>query len=112
MERRKKQDSSSSYWLFLLAALVLLAAAALLLPVQREYKMKRQELDGLRRELDSKRANSAVLSKEVSDLQTSPEAVERVAREKYNLCRDGETVLESPELPDRRQRPEQRRTPR
>ena len=109
MERRKKQENANSYWLFLLAALVLLAAAALLLPVRREYHKKRQELDALKGELDEKRARSAKLNREVGELQTSPEAVERVAREKYNLVRDGETVLKFPEPPDPRQRPEQRR---
>ncbi len=109
MERRKKQENANSYWLFLLAALVLLAAAALLLPVRREYQKEQQKLDALRRELDEKRVLSAQLNREVSELQTSPEAVERVAREKYNLVREGETVLKFPEPPDPRQRPEQRR---
>ncbi|MGN0849596.1 MAG: septum formation initiator family protein, partial [Victivallaceae bacterium] len=42
---------------------------------------------------ESKQAISNELANEVHQLQTSPEAVEKVAREKFNLCKEGETVL-------------------
>ena len=73
--------------------------------LRRAWEERRQGL----RELDEKRVRRAELSREVGELQTSPTAVERVAREKYNLVRDGETVLTFPEPPDPRQRPEERR---
>ena len=67
---------------------------ALCPPVYLEQQKKVNELSGLQEELNSKRAVSAELSKEVNALQQSPDAVEKVAREKFKLCREGETVLE------------------
>ena len=92
--RRKKSGTPSNYLLYLLIILALAAAAVLLLPVYREQQKKVNELSELQEELNNKRAISAELSKEVNALQQSPDAVEKVAREKYKLCRDGETVLE------------------
>ncbi|MBO5762614.1 MAG: septum formation initiator family protein [Lentisphaeria bacterium] len=92
--RRKKNGSPSNYLLYLLIALALAAAAVLLWPVYLEQQKKVNELSGLQEELNSKRAVSAELSKEVNALQQSPDAVEKVAREKFKLCREGETVLE------------------
>ena len=36
---------------------------------------------------------SVVLNREVHDLEHKPAAAEKVAREKYNLCREGEIIL-------------------
>ncbi len=93
----KKKTGASSYLLYLIIALALLAGTALLLPVYREYQKKRTELADLKHRLADKQAVSAELNREVGALQTSPDAVEKVAREKFGLCREGETVYKYPQ---------------
>ncbi len=95
-EARKKTNGSKSYLLYLIIMLALLAGAALLLPVYRNYQKKQAELHALEKTLSEKQAESAELNREVGELQTSPEAVEKVAREKFGLARDGETIYRYP----------------
>ena len=54
---------------------------------------KRQQVDELRAELESLRADNAQLASEVLALRSSPRAVERLAREELGLARPDETVF-------------------
>ncbi|MGE5125752.1 MAG: FtsB family cell division protein, partial [Betaproteobacteria bacterium] len=54
---------------------------------------KRQEVEELRVELETLRAENARLASEVVALRTSPRAVERLAREQLGLARPDETVF-------------------
>jgi cell division protein FtsB len=54
---------------------------------------KRQEVDELRVELETLRAENARLASEVVALRSSPRAVERLAREQLGLARPDETVF-------------------
>jgi cell division protein FtsB len=54
---------------------------------------KRQQVDELRGELESLRAENARLASEVLALRSSPRAVERLAREQLGLARPDETVF-------------------
>lgn len=94
----RRKNSSPPYLLYLVVALALLAGAALLLPVYRDYHKKRTELTELKRQLGEKQTENAELTRQAGALQNSPEAIEKVAREKFKLCREGETVFEYPEL--------------
>lgn len=96
-EAKKKTNSSKSYLLYLIIMLALLAGAALLLPVYRNYQKKQAELSALEKTLAEKQAESAELNRQVGALQTSPEAVEKVAREKFGLAREGETIYRYPQ---------------
>ena len=57
--------------IYVLLVLVLIVSGILVLSAYRKYKQTKQE---------------------VHDLQHNASAVEKVAREKYHLCRDGEVI--------------------
>ena len=52
-----------------------------------------QDLSKLNHELQEKIDESVSLNREVHDLEHSPAAAEKVAREKYNLCKENELIL-------------------
>lgn len=89
----KKKSTVSTYLLFFVLILVLAAAAVLLLPVYRDYQKKQQELAEVNAQLNDRKEERTELSSEVSGLARSPEAVEKVAREKFGLVKEGETVF-------------------
>lgn len=93
MSEIKKKTTVSTYLLFFVLILVIAAAAVLLLPVYRDYQKKQQELAAVKEELNDRKEERTELSTEVTALGRSPEAVEKVAREKFGLVREGETVF-------------------
>jgi cell division protein FtsB len=56
-------------------------------------RQKRMRVEGLRQEIGALRTENAHLAGEVSALRTSPEAIEKVAREQLGLARPDETVF-------------------
>ncbi len=81
-------------WLFYLVLILLVAAAAVLLwPEYRRYQIRQGELAELNAAKMEKTAARNRLYKEVQDLENSPAAIEKVAREKFGLCRPGETIM-------------------
>ena len=91
----KKENNSFGFYLTcLFFCLILLGAAVLLLPVWRDYRSKEAELIKLRAELAKLKAERNEKWQEVQALQYSPDAVEKVARERFNLVRPGDKVLE------------------
>ena len=96
MADNKKKSSVSTYLLIFVLVLVFAAAAVLLLPVYRSYQKKQSELGTLNEKLNDRRDESARLSTEVADLTRSPDAVEKVAREKFGLIKEGERVIRYP----------------
>lgn len=92
-ENRGKKPGSTYVLLFVLL-LVFAAALVFLLPVYRSYRKKQTELSALNAQLKDKRDESAKLNTEVNELSRSPDAVEKVAREKFGLVKDGEKVIQ------------------
>ena len=78
--------------IYLLVALVLVVAGFLVLPAYRKYQRTKQEVVDLQAELDRENDEYLRRQKEVHDLQHNAFAIEKVAREQYHLCRDGETI--------------------
>ena len=78
--------------IYILLALVLVVSGILVLPAYRKYKQTKQEVFSLQADLDRVRAEHLTLQQEIHDLQHKASAVEKVAREKYHLCRDGEVI--------------------
>ena len=90
---KKKNNVHLSYMMFFLLILIAVAALFFLLPVFRNYQQRQQELAEVNTKLDQRKTERAELHREVAGLQNSPEEVEKVAREKFGLVKEGETVL-------------------
>jgi len=54
---------------------------------------KRQQVDGLRLEIEALHSENVQLLGEIADLRQSPRAIERVAREELGLALPDETVF-------------------
>ena len=88
---------SFGFYLFcLLIFMILLGAAFLLFPVWKDFKNQEKQLAELRAELNALKNDRNEIMKKIADLENSPAAVEKVAREKFKLVRPGDTVLEYP----------------
>lgn len=78
--------------IYLLLALVLVVSGFLVLPAYRKYMRTKQEVVSLQADLERAKEEYLTLQQEVHDLQHNASAIERVAREQYHLCRDGEVI--------------------
>ena len=72
---------------------LLLGSIAVIYPARAQYSRQLEFYAKVRAEADRKRAERDALQKEVAELQSSPEAIEKVAREKFRLCKEGEVVM-------------------
>jgi len=79
-----------------IASLFLLLAGAVcfywILPAWRDYRQTQRDVLELRKQLARQQAEIRRLNREIAALKNDPYAVERVAREKFGWCRDGEKV--------------------
>ena len=98
IDRNSKNAATPwGFYLFcLLLFLILIGAAVLLLPVWKEFKNQEHELAKLREEITSLKNERNEMLKKIADLEKSPDAVEKVAREKFKLVRPGDTVYVYP----------------
>ena len=78
--------------IYILLVLVLIVSGILVLPAYRKYKQTKQEVVTLQDDLDRVKREYLTLQQEVHDLQHNASAIEKVAREQYRLCRDGEVI--------------------
>ena len=78
--------------IYVLLVLVLIVSGILVLPAYQKFKHTKQDVANLRADLDRVKGEYLTLQQEVHDLQHNASAVEKVAREKYHLCRDGEVI--------------------
>ena len=78
--------------IYLLLGLVLIISGILVLPAYRKYRQTEQEVETLQADLDRVKSEYLTLQQEVHDLQHNASAVEKVAREQYHLCREGEVI--------------------
>ncbi|MBR7105284.1 MAG: septum formation initiator family protein [Lentisphaeria bacterium] len=91
---RNENNSFGFYLACFLILLILLGAAVLLFPVWQDYRSKDAELLRLRAEVEKLKAERNEKLEKTADLERSPDAVEKVAREKFKLVRPGDRVLE------------------
>ncbi len=83
-----------------LAAACLAAAAVLWLgPVIRENRATREAIGRLQESIDRQTHEIEQLQRELRLLRTDYRAIERVAREKFGLCRPGEQIFHFEEPP-------------
>ena len=79
-------------FIYLLLVLVLIISGILVLPAYRKYKRTKEEVVSLQTDLDRVKGEYLTLQQEVHDLQHNASAIEKVAREQYHLCREGEVI--------------------
>jgi cell division protein FtsB len=92
MESSKKRKIIS-FFIYLIIAIILIFSLILIWPVERKRKKMQSQVDALNEELARKTSDTIKLKTEVDGLENDPEAVEKVAREKFNLCKPGEVIL-------------------
>lgn len=76
-----------------LFVLLLVAGAFLIYPVRVKYRRQQNAYAQQKALAELKRAERDALAREVADLESSPAAIEKVARVNYRLCKEGELVL-------------------
>ncbi len=86
-------------WLLLLGCAILFAVGlAILVPKHDKMKKMQDAISSLDGKLALEKAELQRMKEEYRDLHSDPDTVEKIAREKYNLCRNGEIVYRySPE---------------
>lgn len=89
----EKKKSIALYLFYLLVILLVASSAVLILPVHRKYRKRQDTLAQLKEQAAVKTAACIKLNQTVRDLRSSPDAIEKVAREKFGLCGAGETVM-------------------
>ncbi len=89
----EKKKSIALYLFYLIVALLVASSAVLILPVYREYRKRQDVLFRLKEQMAMKTATCIKLNQGVNDLKSSSAAIEKIAREKFSLCREGETIM-------------------
>ena len=89
----KKIPKMLSAALCILFALVVIFAALLLLQVYNKYVDMQKKLSALETRKEKIREEHQTLLQEVHDLTHNAFAIEKVAREKYHLCRENELII-------------------
>jgi len=86
---------------YIFIAAVAIISLALLLPAFHKLRKMKIRVAELETELSDRIDECHRLNKLVYDLKNNPNAVEKVAREKFSLCRPGEVIYtyETPEKP-------------
>lgn len=102
----EKKSLSTIIWVILAMAAIGFAVH-LLYPVKKELKEKQSELQKQKAELHELKKQQIRQAKENQALKTSPAAVEKVAREEFNLVRQGESIVYYPK--DSRKKWDERR---
>mgnify|MGYP000862284114 CR=1 FL=1 len=73
--------------------LLLIFGVFLIYPARIQYERQREFYALLKAEADQKRAERDALAREVAALESSPAAIEKVARVNFRLCKEGEIVM-------------------
>ena len=82
-----------SVFLYILLFLIFVFALTLFSPAMKRTHEVEQKLDEQKVVLEKKKAVRTALLREVHDLERNPEAIEKVARERFNMCKEGEIII-------------------
>ena len=88
-----KVQKMLSIFLYILLGFIFAFSVILVLPVYKRYTDMERNVAELNAELRNAQNECLTLTREVHDLEHSAAAAEKVAREKYNFCREGEQIL-------------------
>ena len=81
------------YFLYAVFIVIIIASAAMIWPVYRKHQKIKDYVGELNDELKRKTAEAVELNKLVHELENDPDAIEKVARERFGMCKPGEAVL-------------------
>lgn len=96
MAKNNSNQSISGIWTMLGIVgfiVLLLACASMIFPARREYNRQLKYYSQVQAAADRKRAERDALQKEVAALESSPAAIEKVARESFRYCKEGEIII-------------------
>lgn len=82
-----------SYLLIFLLIVIFGFSVAMVHPVYSNYRKMEKYVEAKKLEYNKLREENLTLLSEVHDLEHNTAAAEKVAREKFNLCREGEEIL-------------------
>ena len=82
-----------SVFLYILLFLIFVFALTLFSPAMKRTHEVEQKLEEQKAVLDKRKTTRTALLREVHDLERNPEAIERVARERFNMCKEGEIII-------------------
>lgn len=88
-----KLKSVISGFLYILLFVILIFALTLFSPAMKRTHDVEKKLEEQQAVLEKKKAVRTALLREVHDLERNPAAVEKVARERFNMCKEGEIVI-------------------
>ncbi len=81
-----------NYAFLALVGALLLVGVAVLVPAQGEYREATKNLMEVDEELARQEEQILSIRREISSLKNDYRAIERVAREKFGYCKDGEKI--------------------
>ena len=81
-----------SAFIYVLLLIICVFSAILVFPAYRKYVNTTVEVSELTERLDRKKAECLALQQEIHDLEHRASATEKVARERFRLCRAGEQI--------------------
>ena len=96
MAKNNSNQSISGIWTMLGVVgfiVLLLACASMIFPARREYNRQLKYYSQVQAAADRKRAERDALQKEVAALESSPTAIEKVARESFRYCKKDEIII-------------------
>ncbi len=90
-----------NYAFLVIVGVLLFAGAAVLVPAHQEYREATRDLMEVGEELARQEEQILRIRREINSLKNDYRAIERVAREKFGYCRDGEKIyhFDDPEGP-------------
>ncbi len=92
-DKKNMQSAGGNVIFYFLLLIIFIISAVILFPVYSNYRKQQVVLENLRRENRILHEELMQKTDEAEALKNSPEAVEKVAREKYRMVKDGEKTV-------------------
>ena len=90
------------YLLYAVFIVLTFSMAVMLMKAWRNLNEMKMKVTAFQEELQEKSIECLSLKQEIYDLKNNPQAIEKVARERYKLVKDGEIIYT---FPEKKQRP-------
>lgn len=85
-------EKAYPYFIYAFLAILAVIAFSLLFPAYNNLKKMEIKLSDMEAKLDARKAECFELKKRLNELENNPKAIEKIAREKFNMCKKGEIV--------------------